>query len=166
MKVPAPNVPSIFVGPGTGIAPMRAMIEERVHQGAKGNALKNSTDSDNLLVFGNRNRTKDFLFEQEWNKLQSSHGLSVLLAFSRDGPADEKKLYVQDVIQQHGTEIYDYLIRRKGTLYISGSSGKMPQGVKDAVIEIIKVEQGVTREDAQQIQASLEKTGRWKQETW
>jgi sulfite reductase alpha subunit-like flavoprotein len=121
---------------------------------------------DNLLVFGNRNRAKDFLFEHEWNKLRSSHDLSVLLAFSRDGPADEKKLYVQDIIQQHRTEIYHYLILRKGTLFISGSSGKMPQGVKDAVIEIIKVEQGITREEAEQIQASLERTGRWKQETW
>jgi sulfite reductase alpha subunit-like flavoprotein len=42
----------------------------------------------------------------------------------------------------------------------------MPQGVKDAVIEIIKIEQGIKREEAQQIQASLEKAGRWKQETW
>lgn len=95
-----------------------------------------------------------------------SHELSVLVAFSRDGPVNENKLYVQDVIQRHRTEIYDYLIRRKGALFISGSSGKMPQGVKDAVIEIIKIEQGITREEAQQIQASLERTGRWAQETW
>jgi sulfite reductase alpha subunit-like flavoprotein len=90
----------------------------------------------------------------------------MLLAFSRDGPADEKKLYVQDIISQERTQIYDYLIRRNGTLFISGSSGKMPQSVKDAVIEIIKVEEGITREEALQVQISLEKTGRWKQETW
>jgi sulfite reductase alpha subunit-like flavoprotein len=49
MEVPAPNVPSIFVGPGTGIAPMRAMIEERVRQGAKGNTQRNSTHSRQFI---------------------------------------------------------------------------------------------------------------------
>jgi len=51
-------------------------------------------------------------------------------------------------------------------LFISGSSGKMPQGVKEAIIEVIKSEQGITREEAKQLHAALEKQGRWKQETW
>jgi sulfite reductase alpha subunit-like flavoprotein len=92
--------------------------------------------------------------------------LSVLLAFSRDGTANEKKTYVQDVISQQGKMIYDYLIHQNGVLFISGSSGKMPQGVKEAVIEIIRLEEGITKERAQQIHADLEKQGRWKQETW
>lgn len=90
----------------------------------------------------------------------------MLLAFSRDGPPDEKKTYVQDIISRNAQTIYDYLIRRKGALFISGSSGKMPQGVKEAIIEIIEKEQGIAREESVQIQSSLEKQGRWKQETW
>lgn len=121
---------------------------------------------DNLLIFGNRNRSKDYLFQQEWEDYQTSHDLSVLLAFSRDGPADEKKIYVQDMISQEGSKIYDKLIRQNGVLYISGSSGKMPQGVKASIIEIISTQEGITREEAAKIQANLERQGRWKQETW
>ena len=89
-----------------------------------------------------------------------------MLAFSRDGPVDEKKKYVQDIISREGKKIYDTLIRRNGVIFISGSSGKMPQGIKDAVIEIIKEEQGITRGVASEIHTTLEKQGRWKQETW
>lgn len=92
--------------------------------------------------------------------------MSILTAFSRDGPADEKKTYVQDIIAREGRRIYDLLIQRQGMLFISGSSGKMPQGVKEAIIEVIKSEQGITREEAKQLHAALEKQGRWKQETW
>jgi len=92
--------------------------------------------------------------------------LDVLLAFSRDGPPDEKKTYVQDIISRDAKTIYDYLIRRKGALFISGSSGKMPQAVKEAIIEIMEKEQRIEREEAVHIQSNLEKQGRWKQETW
>jgi sulfite reductase alpha subunit-like flavoprotein len=92
--------------------------------------------------------------------------LSVFTAFSRDGPTDEKKTYVQDIITRETKKVYDYLIHRNGALFISGSSGKMPQAVKDAFIEIIQSEQGITREEALKVHATLEKQGRWKQETW
>jgi sulfite reductase alpha subunit-like flavoprotein len=121
---------------------------------------------ENILIFGNRNRSKDYLFEREWDAYQSSTGLSVFTAFSRDGPADEKKTYVQDIVSRESKIVYDYLINRNGALFISGSSGRMPQGIKDAFVEIVQTEQGVTREEAQKIHASLEKKGRWKQETW
>lgn len=62
--------------------------------------------------------------------------------------------------------IYDYLIRRNGSLFISGSSGKMPQGVKQAVIEIIESEEQISLEQARATHARLETEGRWKQETW
>jgi sulfite reductase alpha subunit-like flavoprotein len=122
--------------------------------------------TENILIFGNRNRSKDYLFEQEWDTYQSSTRLSVFTAFSRDGPADEKKIYVQDIVARESKKVYDYLINRNGALFISGSSGRMPQGIKDAFVEIIQTEQGVTREEAEKVHASLEKEGRWKQETW
>jgi sulfite reductase alpha subunit-like flavoprotein len=122
--------------------------------------------SDDILVFGNRNRLKDFLFEEEWMRFRESSGLRIFTAFSRDGPVDQKKTYVQDVISREGKIIYDYLIRRHGILFISGSSGNMPRGVNEAIIEIIRVEQGVSHEEAQQVQQQLERQGQWKQETW
>ena len=88
------------------------------------------------------------------------------MAFSRDGPLDKKKIYVQDVISKHGKVIYDYLIKKNGVFFISGSSGKMPQGVKDVVIEIIKIERGISREEAEKEHSEIERLGRWKQETW
>jgi sulfite reductase alpha subunit-like flavoprotein len=168
MRVPEIDVPCIFIGPGTGIAPMRAMIEERVHGGAKGiiHGLKKLIIIVNLLIFGNRNRSKDYLFQQEWEKYQASNDLSLLLAFSRDGPADQKKTYVQDILLQERNKIYDKLFRQNGVLYISGSSGKMPQGIKASIIEIISAHEGITKEEASQVQANLERQGRWKQETW
>ena len=122
---------------------------------------------DNLLIFGNRNREKDYLFQPEWEDFSRSHRLSVLLAFSRDGPADEKKTYVQDILLRDGRAwVYDALIRRSGMVFSAGSSGKMPQGVKDSVVEIIRAEEGISREEAARKLAVIEKEGRWKQETW
>ena len=92
--------------------------------------------------------------------------MSILLAFSRDGPPDEKKTYVQDIISRNGKTIYDYLVHRNGALFISGSAGKMPQAIKETVIQIIESEQSITREEAQEVHSKLEKQGRWKQETW
>src|SRR5579859_3367209 len=170
MPVPESDVPCIFVGPGTGIAPMRAMIQERVI--ARGHHAKGSNTpyqltiaADNTLVFGNRNRAKDFLYEDEWTKFTNKNELTLFTAFSRDGPADEKKTYVQDIIAREQNLLYDTLIRRSGALFISGSSGKMPQGVKESVIEIIEKEEGISREEAVIKQAQLEKSGRWHQET-
>ena len=92
--------------------------------------------------------------------------MTIILAFSRDGPPDEKKTYVQDVISRNAKTIYNYLIHRNGSLFISGSSGKMPQGIKESVIEIISTEQDISKEQAQEVHAKLERQGRWKQETW
>lgn len=106
------------------------------------------------------------MFQQEWEKYQSSNNLSLLLAFSRDGPADEKKIYVQDIISREGSRIYEKLFGQNGVLYISGSSGKMPQGVKASIVEIISTQKGITKEEAAQVQTELERQGRWRQETW
>ena len=106
------------------------------------------------------------MFQQEWEKYQTSNDLSLFLAFSRDGPADQKKTYVQDILLQEGNTIYDKLFRQNGVLYISGSSGKMPQGIKASIIEIISAQEGTTKEEASQVQVNLERQGRWKQETW
>src|SRR5213596_2317731 len=97
--------------------------------------IYSSLTIDNLLVFGNRNRSKDYLFEAEWNQYESSNQLELILAFSRDGPPDEKKTYVQDIISNNSKTIYDYLILQNGMLFISGSSGKMPQSVKEVVTQ-------------------------------
>jgi sulfite reductase alpha subunit-like flavoprotein len=156
MRVPEDDIPCLFVGPGTGVAPMRAMIEQRIHD----------EHPDNLLIFGNRNRTKDFLFENEWQKYQSKNTVSLLLAFSRDGAPHENKTYVQDVILQNSASVYDKLVRRRGKLFISGSSGKMPQAVKEAVVESIVVEEGTLRKDAIVKLGAIEKEGRLVQETW
>jgi sulfite reductase alpha subunit-like flavoprotein len=166
VRLPERNVPCVFVGPGTGVAPMRALIEERVGIGVRGISRDEHAEVDDLLVFGNRNRLKDFLFEEDWSKYHQSNGLFVATAFSRDSPAGEKKTYVQDVILRESKRIYDYLIRRNGVLFISGSSGNMPRGVKDAIVEIIKTEEGISHEEAKKVQQEMEKRGQWMQETW
>lgn len=75
-------------------------------------------------------------------------------------------MYVQDLIRQHSEEVYDAIANRGGLVYICGSSGKMPQAVREALIEGFEKHGDTSREDAEAYLAALEKSGRYKQETW
>jgi len=92
--------------------------------------------------------------------------LSLITAFSRDGPPTEKKVYIQDMMVMEKEKVYDYLVRQNGVLYISGSSGKMPQGVKEAIVEILCAEERIEKESAMDKLLMLQKEGRFMQETW
>ncbi|KAK3718206.1 NAPDH-dependent diflavin reductase [Vermiconidia calcicola] len=163
-------VPIVMIGPGTGLAPMRAMIWQRllwsqatqVKAGGKGRL-----DGD-ILIFGCRNEDGDYFFRDEWETFLSQHGLTVLTAFSRD--KDKPRQYVQDQIRQNATRIRQALLEQKGKVYVCGSSGNMPKGVREALIDILAMEQGqqgnMGREEAEEYLDRMEKQGRYKQETW
>ncbi|KAI9793689.1 MAG: NAPDH-dependent diflavin reductase [Peltula sp. TS41687] len=169
--------PVIMVAPGTGVAPMRSLVYERLswkeeeeghHQDSKNihtNGLGPSVPGigDNVLFFGCRNKESDFFFREEWEELKSRLGLQVYTAFSRD---QKKKVYVQDVIREQAEVVYRLLHDRSGIVYICGSSGKMPQAVREALIEVFQSQGAVEREDAEKQLLAMEKEGRYKQETW
>ena len=156
------GVPVVMIGPGTGLAPMRSMIWQRLLWAENHNGEKLNGD---ILVFGCRNESGDYFFREEWELLRQRQGLKVLTAFSRD--KDKPRQYVQDRIRADASSIREAVLEKKGKIYICGSSGNMPKGVREALLEILGTEEVLgSREDAEAYLDRMEKEGRYKQETW
>ncbi|NXI81193.1 NDOR1 oxidoreductase, partial [Rhipidura dahli] len=108
MKFPAdPATPVIMIGPGTGVAPFRAAIQERVAQGRRGNCL----------FFGCRYKSKDFYCQSEWEELVTKGLLTLFTAFSRD---QEEKVYVQHRIRENGRLVWELLSTGNAHIYLAG----------------------------------------------
>ncbi|KAI9832789.1 MAG: hypothetical protein M1819_004009 [Sarea resinae] len=177
--------PIVMVGPGTGVAPMRSLLWERLawaeemkqKQGGHDPEGSPSTSvalppliGENVLFFGCRNRASDFFYEKDWENLRAQIPLEVFTAFSRD---QRQKIYVQDLVREHSALVYRLLHDLSGIIYICGSSGKMPQAVREALIEAFQKEaprdgSGPVgdRDAAEAYLLTMEKEGRYKQETW
>jgi sulfite reductase (NADPH) flavoprotein alpha-component len=124
-----PDTDIIMVGPGTGIAPFRAFVEQRVAEGAKGR---------NWLFFGEQHQASDFLYGEEWLRYREKGRLHHLdLAFSRD---QEHKIYVQHRMQERAKELWEWL-QRGAYLYVCGDARRMAKDVHETLIGIAK-EQG------------------------
>ncbi|PPD36874.1 MAG: sulfite reductase subunit alpha [Methylomonas sp.] len=129
-RVPDNNaLPMIMVGPGTGIAPFRAFLQERQHRQAPGK---------NWLFFGDRNAATDFIYRDELQTMLDSGLLTRLdLAFSRD---QKEKIYVQDRMREHAGELFAWL-EQGGYFFVCGDAYNMAKDVDKALLEII-AEQG------------------------
>jgi sulfite reductase (NADPH) flavoprotein alpha-component len=148
------NTPVIMVGPGTGIAPFRAFMQEREVKNAKGK---------NWLFFGNPNYTEDFLYQSEWQALLASGRLSkISLAFSRD-QAD--KVYVQDKMLENGKELFQWL-EAGAHFYICGDATKMAKGVEAALLQIIEKFGNKSPVEAKQYLLQLRKTRRYQKDVY
>jgi sulfite reductase (NADPH) flavoprotein alpha-component len=118
-----------MVGPGTGIAPFRAFMQERVASGAAGR---------NWLFFGDQHQETDFLYEDEWRGMQAAGQLARLdTAFSRD---QAKKIYVQDRMREAAADLWAW-IRDGAYFYVCGDAHRMAKDV-DAALHQIAAEQG------------------------
>lgn len=160
------EAPVVMVGPGTGLAPMRAMTHQR-HLWAKeqGKTPSGKGLQGDILVFGCRSKESDYFFHDEWEKLSETEGLQEYTAFSRDKEAP--KQYVQDQIRTQGKNIFEAIYERGGRIYVCGSSGNMPKGVREAFLDVLVEHSGsLSREEAEHYLDSMEKAGRYKQETW
>ncbi|KAI0027128.1 riboflavin synthase domain-like protein [Vararia minispora EC-137] len=151
-----PTVPVICVGPGTGIAPMRAVIQTRVENGIH----------SNTLYFGCRSATKDQHFADEWRRYVEQQSLIYRVACSRDGPEGVKRTYVQNLIEADSEQVWEIIGKRRGWLYISGSSNKMPAAVREAVAHAVHVAGGMDESAAQAYVAKMELDGRLFEECW
>jgi sulfite reductase (NADPH) flavoprotein alpha-component len=141
--------PIIMVGPGTGIAPFRAFIEERQATGASGK---------NWLFFGDRSHKTDYLYGEEWESYRKDGLLNRLdLAWSRD---QDKKVYVQHKMLEKAAELWDWL--QNGALfYVCGDASRMAKDV-DHALRIIAQEQGsMNEEDSTVWVKSLQKEKRY-----
>lgn len=112
MSLPPSATPVICIGPGTGVAPMRAILEERIWQGAQ----------NNTLFFGCRHAAKDQHYHAEWTAYDRDGVLRYKPAFSRDGPEGVKRVYVQDVMSQDEERnwIRQNIKERGAWIYVSG----------------------------------------------
>ncbi|RDW61632.1 hypothetical protein BP5796_11524 [Coleophoma crateriformis] len=154
-----PQFPLILIGPGTGIAPLHAMVWER--KWLSQSSRYRSLDFGRIVVFyGGRNRNADFLYERAWE--HPATNTTVYSCFSRDQP---EKHYVQDLIREKGEEVCQ-LLDQGAIVYICGSSGKMPKAVRQALVSVLEEHKSLERKDAEERLEAMEKGGKFVQETW
>ena len=122
-----PETPIIMVGPGTGIAPFRAFIEERNCQREAGEAV-----GQDWLFFGDQRKDFDYIYGNELDNYVEQHGLKVTTAFSRD---QEEKVYVQHRMLEHGDEIFK-LLEAGAYFYVCGDARRMAKDVDQALRDI------------------------------
>jgi sulfite reductase (NADPH) flavoprotein alpha-component len=151
-RLPADDVPIIMVGPGTGIAPFRAFLQERQATGASGRAW---------LFFGDRRRRTDFLYGDELEGFATSGTLTRLdLAFSRDGSGDAPKTYVQHRMRENATELFGWL-RDGAHLYVCGDEKRMSKDVDETLRRIIQTEGDLNAESVHAYVNDMIKTHRY-----
>ncbi|KAI5357077.1 Putative Flavoprotein-like superfamily [Septoria linicola] len=159
------EVPVVMIGPGTGVAPMRSMVHERLAwaKASKDRALDQALKGD-MLFFGCRNEASDYFFRYEWHAFAQDNALSVCTAFSRD--QDKPREYVQDQIRLNGVKVCEALLQHDGKVYVCGSSGNMPKGVREALLGALAEHGSLSTTEAESYLEKMEKSGRYKQETW
>lgn len=131
-----PDTPVIMVGPGTGVAPFRAFMQQRAVDGVSGNSW---------LFFGNPHFEQDFLYQTEWQQHLKNGELTRLdVAFSRD---QAHKVYVQHRIKEQGGDVWQWL-QDGAHLYICGDAERMAKDVHQALIEVAMEFGGLSADDA------------------
>ena len=154
-RLPADGqTPIIMIGPGTGVAPFRAFVEQRAELGASGK---------NWLFFGDRTFHSDFLYQLEWQRFLKRGILQRLdVAFSRD-QAD--KIYVQDRIREHAADVWAWL-QQGAVLYVCGDAKQMAGDVHDALIDVLVTQADYDAESAEDYLKDLRRAGRYQRDVY
>ncbi|KAM6337556.1 NADPH-dependent diflavin oxidoreductase 1 isoform 2-T2 [Alca torda] len=189
MKFPAdPDTPVIMIGPGTGVAPFRAVIQERVAQGRRAHsglwlpqatwlnghivpeswffqvrAVSQTWQRGNCLFFGCRQKSKDFYCQAEWEELVTKGFLTLFTAFSRD---QEEKVYVQHRIRENRRLVWELLSSGSAHVYLAGNAKQMPAAVAEALQSVLQLEGGLSPSEAEEHLTALERSQRFQSETW
>ena len=144
----------IMVGPGTGIAPFRAFLEERREIGARGR---------NWLFFGDRRREQDFLYRDQLEAYHSEGLLTRLdTAFSRD---QKEKIYVQHRMAERGAEIWSWL-EDGAHFYVCGDARRMARDVDEALGKILIGHGGLSESAAGEYLSRLRSAGRYQRDVY
>ncbi|ESZ94489.1 hypothetical protein SBOR_5137 [Sclerotinia borealis F-4128] len=155
-----PQFPLILIGAGTGIAPLRSLLWERAKQRVQSQKEEKSRFAPAHLIYGGRNRRADFFYGNEWE--EPVLRVTATPVFSRDDP---QKVYVQDEIKKQGQEIYE-LLKNNALVYVCGSSGGMPKGVRAAFVTVLQVHGEMSEREAEAFVVNMERLKRYIQETW
>lgn len=149
-----PETPVIMIGPGTGVAPFRAFMQERVAQGIQG---------DSWLFFGNPHFEQDFLYQTEWQQYLKNGDLSRIdVAFSRD---QAHKIYVQHRIKEQGQALWQWL-QNGAHIYICGDAERMAKDVHQALIEVAVEVGGLNSEAAEAYFETLRSDKRYQKDVY
>src|SRR3954454_5361619 len=149
-----PNTPIIMIGPGTGVAPFRAFLHERMATKAKGR---------NWLFFGHQRSAFDFFYEDEFAGMKAKGVLTRLsLAWSRDG---EQKFYVQDRMREVGRDLWAWLADG-AHVYVCGDAKRMAKDVERALVDIVAQHGARSPDQAIAFLAELKKYGRYQQDVY
>lgn len=149
-----PETPVIMVGPGTGVAPFRAFMEDREELGATGKSW---------LFYGDRHFVTDFLYQTDWQRMLKDGVLTNLdVAFSRD---TDEKVYVQQRMLEKGEELYKWL-QEGAHVYVCGDEKHMAHDVQAALLTIIEQHGGTTAEEASAYLTQLQEQGRYQRDVY
>lgn len=148
------DAPIIMIGPGTGVAPFRAFMQEREERGARG---------PNWLFFGEQHFHTDFLYQAEWLNWRRQGLLEhVSVAFSRD---QEEKIYVQNRVRDNSTEIWSWL-QDGAYIYVCGDADNMAPDVNEALIDVIAREGNRSRDEATEYLRELAREKRYQRDVY
>lgn len=148
------DTPVIMIGPGTGVAPFRAYMQEREEHGFKGNTW---------LFFGDQHFTTDFLYQTEWQEWLKDGVLGKMdVAFSRD---TGEKVYVQHRIAERSKEFNEWL-QKGASLYICGDEKHMAKDVHQAIRNVLMKEQNLSEEDAEAYLKQMKKDKRYQRDVY
>jgi sulfite reductase (NADPH) flavoprotein alpha-component len=147
------DTPMIMVGPGTGLAPFRAFIEERRVLGARGR---------NWLFFGEQRRASDFFYEDQFTGYERDGFLRLDTAFSRD---QAQKVYVQHRLCEHARDVWSWL-EDGAEFFVCGDKERMAADVEATLIQIVERQGGRTPEQAKEYIENLRKTKRYKRDVY
>jgi sulfite reductase (NADPH) flavoprotein alpha-component len=154
-KIPSDaETPTIMVGPGTGVAPFRAFLQERQELGHQG---------QNWLFFGNPSFENDFLYQLEWQDFIKSGVLNKIdLAFSRD---QQQKIYVQHRLQENSEQVWEWL--EKGAhFYICGDKDRMAKDVESTLLTIIQEQGNQTQQQAVEYLKQMKRSKRYQKDVY
>lgn len=154
-RLPAnPETPVIMIGPGTGIAPFRAFMQQRAADEAPGK---------NWLFFGNPHFTEDFLYQVEWQRYVKEGVLSRIdLAWSRD---QKEKIYVQDKLREQGAEVWRW-IQEGAHIYVCGDANRMAKDVENTLLELVAEHGGMDTEQADEFLSELRLERRYQRDVY
>ena len=148
-----PATPILMVGPGTGLAPFRAMLQER-------SLLK--TTGEHVLYFGCRHSKRDFLYKEELEQLVSEGRVTLHTAFSRE---QKEKVYVQQRVRESAAQVWQVIITG-GHIYICGDAKNMAGDVHSALIDVVSQYGNFSEEEAIKYLKQLENEKRYQRDIW
>ncbi|KFZ04220.1 hypothetical protein V502_10315 [Pseudogymnoascus sp. VKM F-4520 (FW-2644)] len=149
-----------MIGPGTGVAPFRAFMQDRLFAKNQKQMLGMS-----ILFTGCRNRAEDYIYADEWEDLKTLLGndFQIHTVFSREAA---EKVYVQHRMMEVKEQLFDLIHNNKAWVYICGDAAHMAKDVSTALVDIIARGKGIATKDAVNYITNLKDSGRMHEDIW